>query len=477
MIVLLAAILSPLAAQDSRGLNAAAKAISESTPGRQIAVLIAVDKYKEWLPLRFPVRDAKKVKSVLQERYYITDTIELYDQNATKSKILRQFDTLAQELKPEDSVFIYYAGHGHLDDVTDMGFWIPQDAGTDVYEQDNWLPNAQMRALIGRMKARHVMLISDSCFSGDILNASRGTTPAITNDYFRNAYARRSRQVLTSGASEAVPDESAFSRALIRTLEENDKPYLDPYMLFGEIRLSQVTTTPLFGTLSGTDHQEGGSFILFLKDGAGTQAKVPAVAKMDTSTPGKIVIPRMLPGTGLRVNDKAIALWPVSESLDYESSEIPPGKYQVQVTGRYPFTTTLEIKPKDRVVLGNWNAAALAEAQRKRQATEKALSQRKAKTKFGYTSLTIGILGSAGAALTWYLGNAAMDAYNNAQTTDALAEARNTYDLMQSIFYGTAIAGGVGLAASPIFFSGPSGEELERSMKQLDADIRALGGN
>ncbi len=215
-----------------RGLEVVASAITDAAPGRQIAVLIAVDRYREWLPLRFPVRDAKRIGQVLNERYYISDTIELYNENATKAGILRRFDQLAQELRPEDSVFIYYAGHGHLDTATDLGFWIPQDAGTDTYSQANWLPNAQVRALIGKMKARHVALVSDSCFSGDILNTMRGTAPEITNDYFRNAYARRSRQVLTSGASESVPDESQFSRALIRSLEENDKPYLDPYILF-----------------------------------------------------------------------------------------------------------------------------------------------------------------------------------------------------------------------------------------------------
>jgi flagellar hook assembly protein FlgD len=268
VIVLTFAVALPQVVQAQRGLDIVASSITDTTPGRQIAVLIAVDKYKDWLPLRFPVRDAKQLKQVLQDRYWITDIIELYNENATKAGILKRLDLLTQELKPEDSVLIYYAGHGHLDSATDMGFWIPQDAGTDVYSQANWLPNAQIRALIGRMKARHVVLVSDSCFSGDILNTTRGTSgpyPVITNEYFKNAYARRSRQVLTSGASETVPDESLFTRSLIRTLEENTKPYIDPYMIFNEVRLSVGSTTPLIGSLNNTDHQDGGSFLLFLK--------------------------------------------------------------------------------------------------------------------------------------------------------------------------------------------------------------------
>jgi hypothetical protein len=459
-----------------RGLNVVASAISDSTPGRQIAVLIAVDRYREWLPLRFPVRDAKALKQVLNDRYYITDTVELYNEDATKAGILKRFDQLSQELKPEDSVLIYYAGHGHLDSATDLGFWIPQDAGTDQYAQANWLPNAQIRALIGKMKARHVMLVSDSCFSGDILNTSRGAAPEISNDYFKNAYARRSRQVLTSGASEAVPDESAFSRALIKTLQDNTKPYVDPYMLFGEIRLSQVATTPLFGTLNGTDHQDGGSFVLFLKENSKESVQVATSARYDSTKPGRFILPSMLPGTGLEVNGRPVALLPVAGSSKFESSELSPGDYKVQVTGKYPYSETLALKPESRIELTGWHASALAEAQSKRVSTEKALSTRSTKLKVGFTSLSLGVVGSIGAVTTMLLGNAAKDDYNAAQTTEALAEARDSYELMQKLFIGSAIAGGIGFVVSPFMLTVPKKADLERVIQELNDDIRALGG-
>jgi hypothetical protein len=125
---------------------------------------------------------------------------------------------------------------------------------------------------MSNMKARHVALIADSCFSGDFLNPSRGITPTITNEYFKNAYSRVSRQVLTSGASESVPDESPFTRQLKLALEGNTAPYLDPLMLYNQIRLGVTKTTPLFGDLKDSGHQEGSSFLLFLKNNAGQGA-------------------------------------------------------------------------------------------------------------------------------------------------------------------------------------------------------------
>src|SRR5271157_2860122 len=203
LLLLLLLLLSlPLLAQsaDLRGLTTVVSKLEGKTAvvGRQYAVLIAIDKYTNWMTLRNPVKDAREIKDILSQRYYISDFLELYDQNATKAGIIKLFSKLIDVAKPEDSILIFYAGHGHLDTISNTGFWIPVDGGTDLYEQANWLPNTQIRGLIGNMKARHIALFADSCFSGDILNPTRGITPTITDEYFKNAYARISRQILTS---------------------------------------------------------------------------------------------------------------------------------------------------------------------------------------------------------------------------------------------------------------------------------------
>jgi Caspase domain len=260
---------SPLFAQDSnlRGLKTVISKLEGETSiiGRQYAVLIAIDKYQAWTALRNPVEDAKQIKEILSRRYLLTDFIELYDEAATKAGIIKLFKALISDTKPEDSVLIYYAGHGFLDKTSDTGFWIPVDGGIDVNEQANWLPNAQVRGFISNMKARHIALLADSCFSGDFLNPTRGITPTITEEYFKNAYARVSRQVLTSGSSEAVPDESQFTFQLKIALEGNTSPFLDPLMLYNQMRFGITQTTPLIGDLKDSGHQDGSSFILFLK--------------------------------------------------------------------------------------------------------------------------------------------------------------------------------------------------------------------
>ena len=192
--------------------------------GKQYAVLIAINKYQNWPALRNPVKDAKEIQEILSRRYYLSDFMELYDEDATKAGIIKLFNKLLVTTKPEDSVLIFYAGHGHLDNSSNAGFWIPVDGGTDVDEQANWLPNNQIRGFISNIKARHVALIADSCFSGDILNPSRGLAPTIT---VTRSYGSLSITTATAGTlyldGRAMGDLPAGAKAKLDSVEVGER--------------------------------------------------------------------------------------------------------------------------------------------------------------------------------------------------------------------------------------------------------------
>ncbi|HPO49330.1 MAG TPA: caspase family protein [Spirochaetota bacterium] len=265
-----------LFSSEFRGLQRVVdKLESGVTVGNQYVLIIAINKYKEWAPLKNPVKDAKKIKSVLEERYFVDKFFEIYDEEATKGNIIKTFKELQETIKVNDSLMIFYAGHGYYDeDVTKNAYWIPVDGGSDSVMQDNWLPNSVIRGMISGIKSKHILLISDSCFSGDLLVAHRGKMPEITNEYLKSAYQKRSRQILTSGSSEVVPDESSFTRQFLLALEENEREFVDPLMIFDQIRLGIKGTTPMFGSLAGTDHQDGASFLFFLKEGDSLNNKI-----------------------------------------------------------------------------------------------------------------------------------------------------------------------------------------------------------
>lgn len=279
-------------AQD-RGLDVVARSVggADYKIGRQYAVLIAVDRYKEWTPLRNPVKDARAVRDILQRRYFIDEFVELYDEDATAVGIRRLFADLIDRTKPADSVLIYYAGHGYTDRFQ-TGFWIPADGGKDIEAQERWLPNQQIRNFVTQIKAHSVALVSDSCFSGDLLNVHRGAAPTVDSEYFRNALKYTSRQVLTSGASETVPDESEFARQFKSLLENNTEQAIDPLVMYDRIRRGVTKTLPLLGTLPG--QETGGSFLLFLKEGgslaSASSPSAPASFKPQSSNDAELMV-------------------------------------------------------------------------------------------------------------------------------------------------------------------------------------------
>ena len=257
---------------ESRGIKSAVQRLdSAAQVGKQYLVLIGIDDYLFWTPLANPVKDAKEVRDIIVERYHIDDVIELYNNQATMRGIRQLFTELQQKVKENDSVLIFYAGHGHLDTVSNTGFWIPIDGGDDEVAQDKWLSNSVIRGMIDQIPSKRVLLISDSCFSGDLLNATRSFVGNIDNEYYKKSYAMVARQAITSGASETVPDQSEFAVQLKRALRFNNRPYLDAMLLFVDLRDMITKTTPLFGILANTRHQDGGNFLLFLKQEFATQ--------------------------------------------------------------------------------------------------------------------------------------------------------------------------------------------------------------
>ena len=174
----------PLSAQKRGGDNETgaveiADARKVSVQGKQWAVFIAIDEYKEWEPLLEPVKDAREIKDILLTNYYIDEVRERYNKDATAAAIRKLFIELQDKTGPNDSVFVFHAGHGINEDKTRTPAWIPYDGGKDNLAQLNWLSHLQIRSMLDSLKARHVFLISDSCFSGDLLDSMYISVPEI----------------------------------------------------------------------------------------------------------------------------------------------------------------------------------------------------------------------------------------------------------------------------------------------------------
>ncbi len=261
----------------------------ELVKGAQWLFVIGINDYKHWKKLDAAVKDATDLRDLLMEKYYFDKEhlIELYDPNATKTNIIAKLRYLGQVVKPEDSLVIYYAGHGFLDSLTKTASWIPVDGKKD--DTTTWIDSYKIRMLLNKnvIKARHILLISDSCFSGDLLRGDDDFPIKITNEVLKRAYRSTSRRVITSGGVEPVSDSgyggnSVFTHFLLKALQANNEKFLLPSAFKTDLTKNvsdNSSQVPQFGTILGTGGEQSGEIVLFARPGF--NIKRPGKKKFD----------------------------------------------------------------------------------------------------------------------------------------------------------------------------------------------------
>jgi len=282
LLVLIGFVL-PLAAQQ-RGGDFEGRVTDTAQPvtatGKQWAVFIAIDQYAEWSQLFYPVKDARDIKKILVDNYYIDQECvrELYNRDATAAAIRGLFDELQRKTGINDSVFVFHAGHGIGGEETTTPAWIASDGSRDPLVKNGWLPHTEIRTRLDSLNAKHVFLISDSCYSGALLQQTRGRASEIVVDY-PVAYNSISRQAMTSGAIEPVADESEFASRLKSLLLRTEAPYITPLFLCSQIietkTMRDLYTYPDLAPIPQSQHIPGGNFLFFRKNP--TQPPLPQV--------------------------------------------------------------------------------------------------------------------------------------------------------------------------------------------------------
>lgn len=232
--------------------------------GTYHALLIAVQDYRssEITRLDHPLLDAERLKDVLVSGYTFQPAYVTLLKNPDRKTIFKAFESLRRTVKPQDSLLVFFAGHGVWLEDMQQGFWLPRDAA-GMSDPSDWISNSTLRDYIKAIKARHVLLVADACFAGGIFkvrDAFSRPTAAV-----EKVFEMPSRKALTSGSLKTVPDRSVFVDYLIKRLKENRDQYLDAQKLYTRFREavinnSPVAQTPLYGAISETG-DEGGDFI------------------------------------------------------------------------------------------------------------------------------------------------------------------------------------------------------------------------
>lgn len=202
---------------------------SAGTAGKHFLLLIGIDQYRQGLPsLNNAGRDTRKVGELLQSRFQFEEetTISLYDENATGQKILHAFTYLREKVTTDDSLVIYFAGHGWYDAATEVGYWLPSDAKKG--EVSSFLSFSILRDYLKAIKSFHTVILADACFAGTLFMERDIMAREIA---FERLAQYPSRYLLAAGRNEPVSDgpvgsHSPFAGSLISILSHQTTPYL-----------------------------------------------------------------------------------------------------------------------------------------------------------------------------------------------------------------------------------------------------------
>lgn len=233
------------------------------------ALIIGNNQYKHLPRLKTARNDAVEVEKLLREKFKFRTELLL---DAGRANILGKINEMRRRLGEKDSLLIYYAGHGEYDKTVDKSYWLPVDAQRD--DPTNWIMAEDITSNIKRIAARHVLVVSDSCYSGTL--SRQAVTEIIATGeregYLKKMQDRPSRTLMASGGNEPVSDSgggnnSVFAAAFIKSLKEGDKESFTAEEIFHSriktIVAGKSDQVPEYSSIKNFG-DEGGDFVFRL---------------------------------------------------------------------------------------------------------------------------------------------------------------------------------------------------------------------
>lgn len=256
------------------------------------ALLIANEHYqheKDWTKLETPLRDIRDIAQILTTEYGFQteykvrgETRKLILEDRPLNELFEVMKGIERDLLTEhDRLLIYYAGHGQIEGKKDseQGYWVPVEGETNSF---NWLDQERLRRWVANLNAKHVLIVSDSCFSG-VMALKRGPGIQDAKRTLDEYEKRKSRRFIASGGKQPVRDSgpeghSIFASKFLQGLREMKFKRFSSKDLSQEF-LQYVASAPL---ATGAEAQvprndpiggvedDGGDFVFSSIEAAGT---------------------------------------------------------------------------------------------------------------------------------------------------------------------------------------------------------------
>ena len=249
--------------------------VEEIKKGMNHLLAIGINDYLYCPKLNNAVKDIEDFEALMIEKFGFEkkNTKLIRNHEATYENILNEFERLINVVKPDDSVIIYFSGHGELKTAFDEGYWVPFEAERNKINQ--YIPNSTIQKVLPKINSFHTFLLIDSCYSGSMFLEGKGK-------FISDSYDFHSRWGLTSGRNTIVNDgkpgtNSPFAKELLDSLKHINMP-MNVSALCDVIKQAVPAATnklqmPIGDPLNIEGHK-GGQFIFIPKNDEESEWKI-----------------------------------------------------------------------------------------------------------------------------------------------------------------------------------------------------------
>ncbi len=194
-----------------------------------VALIFATNSYDDLNDLVNPIDDAKEIERILKEKYGFKTELVLDPTHEEIYEKISEYNT--KTFKPQDQLFVFFAGHGVFDETLSEGFVAARDSRLKDPGRSTYIPHSILRQRLDNIKCEHIFLTMDVCFGGtldptfDKVRAQDAYEEASESDILVRKLSQRTRKFLTSGSKEYVSDgvegkHSPFAALFIQALKE-----------------------------------------------------------------------------------------------------------------------------------------------------------------------------------------------------------------------------------------------------------------
>ena len=185
---------------------------------------IGVDRYaNSGFDLKYAVADAQAFAGELKDQHAKipnsdpSETTVLIDGNATKANILKAIADISAKILPEDSLTLYFAGHGTAQ--ANRFYIIPHDLGFQGRRErldgmglktilSHSISDEELRDVLEPIDARQIVLVIDACHSGQALEADEKRRGPMNSKGLAQLAYEKGMYILTAAQSYQAAKEA-----------------------------------------------------------------------------------------------------------------------------------------------------------------------------------------------------------------------------------------------------------------------------